>query len=86
MEIPLLFLDDVGDPQRRNGTGMKAETEDKTSILWKIIDRRHSDLKPMLWTSNLKYEQLVEQWGKRLTDRLWEATGIVAVAGVDLRL
>jgi len=85
MEVPLLFLDDMGDPDRRNGGGIKEETDDKRSILWRIIDHRHGKGLPILGTSNLSRSDFERQWGTRLAARLWETCLVVSVGGVDLR-
>lgn len=83
---PLLFLDDVGDPDRRDGTAaVRAETDDRRRLLWEVLDYRHGKELPTLMTSNLSRSDFEVQWGTRLAARAWEMCWVVPVAGVDLR-
>ena len=88
---PLLFLDDVGDPDRllrdRDGTvlGIAAETDDRRRLLWEILDYRHGQELPTLMTSNLTRSNFERQWGTRLAARAWEMCWVVPVTGCDLR-
>lgn len=89
---PLLFLDDVGDPDRllrdRDGTvlGIAAETDDRRRLLWEILDYRHGQELPTLMTSNLTRSNFERQWGTRLAARAWEMCWVVPVTGCDLRV
>ncbi|HOU22692.1 MAG TPA: hypothetical protein PLN42_00405 [Anaerolineae bacterium] len=83
---PLLFLDDVGDPDRRDGAGaVRAETDDRRRLLWEILDFRHGRELPTLMTSNLSRSDFEVQWGTRLAARAWEMCWVVPVTGCDLR-
>lgn len=87
----LLFLDDVGDPDKliRNSygqvTGVAAETDDKRRLLWEVLDYRHANDLPILATGNLDRSEFEQQWGLRLAARLWECCWVVPVMGDDLR-
>jgi hypothetical protein len=85
-KAPLLFLDDVGDPDRRQSNGaIREETDDKRRLLWEIMDYRHANGLPTLVTSNLSRSDFERQWGTRLAARLWELCWVVTVGGIDLR-
>jgi len=85
-KVELLFLDDCGDPDRRDtNRDLLPETDDKRRILWQVLDHRHGKHLPTLITSNLDRSGLETQWGTRLAARLWELCWVVPVGGVDLR-
>jgi DNA replication protein DnaC len=78
--IPVLLIDDVGDP---DFTGM--ETQDKKRWLLKIIDHRHSRDMNTIITTNLNGEQFLRQFGERITQRVYEMCFWVEVKGINLR-
>jgi len=85
-KAPLLFLDDCGDPDRRESSGqVRAETDDKRRLLWTVLDYRHGAGLPTLITSNLSRSDFERQWGTRLAARVWEMCCVVPVGGADLR-
>jgi DNA replication protein DnaC len=84
-EVPLLFLDDCGDPDRTHRGKVLRETNDKRQLLWQIIGTRHGLDRPTLITSNLTREEFARQWGERLAARVWEMAWVIPVLGKDLR-
>lgn len=80
-EVGLLILDDIG-AEQITGSGW---LEDR---LYQIIGKRHSELRPIFFTSNLSIPQLAERIGERLTWRIVEMctdSHIIEVKGANLR-
>jgi len=74
--MPLLMLDDLGneDLGARRGVqhGRMAETDDRQQKVYSIIDGRYVDDLPTLITTNLGLEDMAEQFGDRVLQRLFE--------------
>ncbi|MGB6423654.1 MAG: ATP-binding protein [Solirubrobacterales bacterium] len=66
ISVDLLHLDDLGAENR---------TEWVLEQLYAIIDRRYSDQRSILVTTNLSERELREQLGERITSRLVEVCG-----------
>jgi DNA replication protein DnaC len=89
--VPVLFLDDLGDPDRR---GM--ESNDKRDILFQIVNHRLVHSKPTFITTNLEGSDIAKQFGHRIASskqfghriasRLLELCEWCNVGGVDLRI
>jgi hypothetical protein len=79
--VPVLFLDDLGDPDRR---GM--ESDDKREILFRIVNHRLQHCKPTFITTNLLGSDISKQFGNRIASRLLELCEWCNVGGVDLRM
>ncbi len=78
--VPVLFLDDLGDPDRH-----KIATNDQRDILFELINHRCQHWLPIFITSNLNGEHLFRQFGDRIISRLVEFCEFVEMGGVDLR-
>jgi DNA replication protein DnaC len=78
--VPVLFLDDLGDPDRR-----RMESDDKRDILFQIVNHRLAHLKPTFITTNLDGSEMAKQFGDRIADRLAELCEWCEVGGDDLR-
>ena len=68
--IPLLMLDDLGDEDLGRRTGAYAETDDRRRIVYRVIDARYVDRLPTLITTNLSPDNIAEQFGERVAQRL----------------
>ena len=79
--VPVLFLDDLGDPDRR---GM--ESNDKRDILFQIVNHRLLHSKPTFITTNLAGSDIAKQFGDRIASRLLELCEWCHVGGHDLRI
>jgi DNA replication protein DnaC len=79
--VPVLFLDDLGDPDR---SGM--ESDNKREILFRIVNHRLAHRKPTFITTNLAGSDIAKQFGKRIASRLLELCEWCKVGGVDLRI
>lgn len=77
--VPVLFLDDVGDPES------KKTSEDKRDKLYQILDPRHKSDLPTIITTNLSGTQFRDQFGLRIAQRLVEMAAWVEVTGEVLR-
>lgn len=78
VSVDLLHLDDLGAENR---------TEWVLEQLYAIIDRRYSDQRSILVTTNLEEPQLFEQLGDRIVSRLTEICGDpLVLKGSDKRL
>lgn len=76
--VDLLHLDDLGAENR---------TEWVLEQLYSIIDRRYSDQRSMLVTTNLEEPELYEQLGERIVSRLTEICGDpLVLSGADKRV
>lgn len=62
LNAPLLILDDIGSGQY--------EKEWVSSVLFRLINRRHEDLLPTIFTSNLETDDL--KCDSRISDRIYE--------------
>jgi DNA replication protein DnaC len=78
-EVDMLLLDDVGNP--RGAT----ETDDRSKILYQVVNARHNHARPMLITSNLAPGEFVKQLGARTWERIAESCRVVEMAGRNLR-
>lgn len=78
--VPVLFIDDLGDPDKR---GM--ESNDKREILFRILDYRVRNWKPTFITTNLDGPDIRKQFGDQIADRLIELCEWCEVGGADLR-
>lgn len=79
--IPVLFVDDLGDPDRRD-----MESNDKRDILFRIVNHRLLNWTPTFITTNLAGSDIAEQFGNRIASRLLELCEWRKVGGVDLRI
>lgn len=81
--FPVLVLDDLGAERLRGDY-----SEDwATSLLDILVDRRHNEMLPVWWTSNLSRDEFIERYGTRLWSRLaGDNPGIVVPNGPDLRI
>ncbi|OGP46698.1 MAG: hypothetical protein A3K30_03160 [Deltaproteobacteria bacterium RBG_13_51_10] len=75
--IDILFLDDLG---------IEKPTEWAQQILYQIIDKRYSNLKKTVFTSNLSLDALSERLGDRIPSRIAEMCSIIKLEGKDKRL
>lgn len=77
---PVLMLDDVGDMERR-----KSETEDRTRILYEVLDYRNDYLLPTIITTNLMPDDMTIQFGERTFQRVLEMAAFAEMTGENLR-
>lgn len=75
-EADLVIWDDIG--------ANRLTDFDYTQLLT-YIDQRKLNLKSNIYTGNLKYEQLIEYVGTRLTSRIWNDSIKVELVGLDRR-
>lgn len=78
-EVDMLLLDDVGNPK------IKTETDDRSKILYQVVNARHNHARPTLITSNLAPKEFVEQFGARTWERIAESCRVVRMGGRNLR-
>lgn len=78
-EVDMLLLDDVGNPK------VGEETQDRSKILYQVVNARHNHARPMLITSNLAPGEFVKQFGARTFERIAESCRIVQMGGRNLR-
>lgn len=78
--VPVLFIDDLGDPDKR---GM--ESDDKRDILFRILNHRLLNRAPIFITTNLAGTDIAKQFGAPIASRLAELCEWCKVGGVDLR-
>ena len=80
IEAPLLMIDDIGASRRRL-------TEWQGSAMRNLFDKRHSESRPTLMTSNLVEEKdLSARYGDHIMSRIIHATGgMVFLGGNDRR-
>jgi DNA replication protein DnaC len=78
-EVDMLLLDDVGNPK------IDMETDDKSKILYQVINARHNHIRPMLITSNLAPTEFRRQFGTRTWERVAESCRVVKMGGSNLR-
>lgn len=84
-EVDMLLLDDVGNPNLKDAGGIKAETDDRSKILYQVINARHNHARPMLITSNLAPGEFLRQFGVRTWERIAESCRVVRMGGRNLR-
>lgn len=82
-DVGMLILDDIGAEQlnQRNKDWL-------LDRLYQIIGKRHSEMRPIFFTSNLSMPELGQRLGERLTWRIIEMCGeshIVELKGPNLR-
>jgi DNA replication protein DnaC len=77
---PLLCLDDLGDVEQ-----VKPVTDHTREKIYAVIRHRHVNQMPTMITTNLSQKQLGDQFGKRITDRIYEMAHVVQVRGDNLR-
>lgn len=75
-DVELLVLDDIGAERPSDWVVEK---------LFTIINRRHSEMLPTFFTSNLSIPQLAERLGERITWRIVEMCDVVHLKGPNLR-
>lgn len=85
VDADVLMLDDLGKSERNHPQLGFSETEDKTDILSRVINARYNANRTTLISTNLRPEQIAQQFNVRTMDRLMEMCGIYAVAGKNLR-
>lgn len=73
----VLVLDDIG---------AERPTEWGQEQLYRLVNRRYEDLRPIVLTSNLRPPDLREQVGARAVSRLCEVCAWLELKGVDYRL
>lgn len=78
-KTPLLLLDDVGDLDRGR------ETEDRSRLLYEVLDYRNNYLLPTIITTNLLPSEMEDQFGARTFQRILEMSAFVTMAGENLR-
>ena len=88
--VPVLFLDDLGDPDRvwidREGNVCgRMATDDQRDILFRVVNHRVKEWAPIFITSNLDGAGLMVQFGDRIVSRLLEICEFVEMGGMDLR-
>ena len=66
--------------------GAEKETEWTLDRLYLLLDARYEADKPLLATSNWSPEDLRQQWGSRITSRLFEMAPIWSIKGPDERI
>jgi len=87
---PILFLDDLGDPDRvwyddEGNIRSRMASDDQRDILFEIINHRCQRWAPIFITSNLTGAELLAQFGDRLVSRFLELCEFVEMGGIDLR-
>ena len=76
MEVDLLVLDEVG---------VQYGTDAEKNLLFDILDRRYSEMRPTILISNLHGEALKEVLGDRVYDRMRETQRMVIFTGDSYR-
>lgn len=79
--VPFLVIDDFGDMLRG-----KAVTDYQRDRVYDVIRARYEKELPCVITTNLSVDQMVAQFGKRITDRIIESWLCVEMAGESLRI
>lgn len=75
----VLFIDDFGDP-----AAQRMATDYSRDVVFRIVDYRANHFLPMLITSNLGPQAVVDQFHARIARRLADACLMVKVAGPPL--
>lgn len=78
--VDFLLIDDLGDV-----TASKAATDYTKDVLFRVIDHRVTRNLPILATTNLAPQELVEQFSARIARRLLGACAVVHMGGATLR-
>jgi DNA replication protein DnaC len=73
----LLIIDDLG---------VEKTTEFTVEYIYKIIDSRYRNLKPVIVTSNLTDDELKEKLSERIISRIYEICKGIKLEGKDYRL
>lgn len=82
--VPHLFLDDFGDPFRRDD--YFEETEDRRKIIFDVLAARHEAQRPTYLSANFAgIDELAAQFDPRTSDRIEEMCEIIEMAGANLR-
>ncbi len=76
-EADLLIIDDLG---------VEKVTDWVNEILYKIIDHRYNELKPTIFITNLKEDEIKEKIGERVTSRIFEMCKGIEFTGKDYRI
>lgn len=76
-DVALLILDDFG---------ANRSTEWEKDIMYRIINYRYQELKPIIITTNLNFTQLMKLLDERIFSRLFEMNEGVNTTGEDYRL
>lgn len=76
--VDYLFIDDMGDPKRKEATDYERET------VFRLIDHRNNWGMPMFITSNLSANRLADYYRIEIVKRLEESCEIVEVTGKRL--
>lgn len=69
-ECDLLILDEIG---------MQFETNAERVILYRVLDSRYENVRPLIMTSNLSEKQLEKVIGERAIDRIYEPPNRILV-------
>ena len=78
--VPLLVIDDFGAESDRNNHSWLVEKMES------IIGERYDRMLPVVITTNLSHEALVERYNTRIYDRLRETCGVLKFKGQSLRV
>lgn len=78
--VPFLVLDDLGSARKK--TPM---TDFQEARIYTIIRERYEQQLPYVIPTNLRLEQIYEQFGDRIGDRIFETCHWVEVGGENLR-
>jgi DNA replication protein DnaC len=76
LNSPLLVLDDVG---QEKGTPWVWER------LYILINTRYENLRPTIFTTNLKPSEWENRWGGAITSRILGMSTVIELKGVDYR-
>jgi DNA replication protein DnaC len=76
LQCDLLVLDDIG---------AEKPSDWVSDILFRIVDGRYRNEKPILYTSNLKPSELAERLGRRIYDRILESNVPIQVKASSYR-
>lgn len=77
LECDLLVLDDIG---------AEKVTDWVQDILFRIVDGRYRQKKPILYTSNLRPSELQERLGGRIYDRMMETSLLIENKATSFRM
>lgn len=75
----VLMLDDAGDLNAD-------ETHDRRRLFHELIDYRNDWMLPTVITTNLGQDEMIEQFGERVWNRLVEMCAMVSMKGRNLRM
>lgn len=77
--VPLLFIDDLGDPDSKRGASDYAN-----DVLLRVVNHRVDNDLPMLITSNLDPANMAGQFRSRLYRRISECCAVIEVTGAPI--